>query len=176
MNVRERLEHVPQVGRVDWIGLAPSKRAPLVPTEEAEVAIGTGFVGEHHASAGRGKRQVTLIQAEHFPVMSSIMGRPVRPEDTRRNVVVSGVNLASFRHRRFRVGDVVLEWSEDCHPCARMDENLGDGGLQAMRGHGGICATVIESGCLRVGDEVAISVGADVSIEPSSKESEVEAS
>lgn len=156
MNLRERLEDVPQVGRVEWIGLAAEKRAPLVSTDAAQVAVGTGFAGEHHASTGKGKRQVTLIQHEHFPVMSSILGSEVHPADTRRNVVVSGVNLASFRNRRFRVGDVLLEWSQTCHPCGRMDENLGPGGLQAMRGHGGICAVVLEPGTLRVGDAVSI--------------------
>lgn len=124
--------------------------------DSAEVAVGTGIEGEHHARTGKGQRQVTLIQAEHFAVMSSILGTEVTPEATRRNVVVCGINLRSFKNKRFSVGDVVLEYTQDCHPCGRMDEILGPGGLQAMRGHGGICARVIEPGTFRLGDEVRL--------------------
>ncbi|MEX1025796.1 MAG: MOSC domain-containing protein [Planctomycetota bacterium] len=156
MNVRERLKHVPQRGRVEWIGLAPAKHAPLVPVERARVEIGTGFEAEHHSATGEGQRQVTLIQAEHFPVIGSLLGREVGPADTRRNVVVSGINLASLKEQRFRIGDVLLEYSRDCPPCGRMEEVLGEGGFQAMRGHGGICASVLEAGYLAVGDAVVV--------------------
>jgi len=99
-----------------------------------------------------GKRQVTLIQAEHLPVIAALAGlETVAPEHLRRNVVVSGLALLALKDRRFRIGDVLLEGTGECHPCSRMEEAFGPGGYNAVRGHGGITARVLEGGLVEVG-------------------------
>ena len=149
---------VPQVGRIEWIGLCPERRAEVEVVERATVEVGTGVKGDHHARSGRGKRQVTLIQAEHLEVVARLLGRdvPVNPALLRRNLVVSGINLWALRQLRFRIGSALLEGTGPCPPCSRMEENLGAGGYHAMRGHGGITAIVVEPGELRVGDAVSL--------------------
>ena len=104
-----------------------------------------------------GKRQVTLIQAEHLPVIAALAGLPeVTPATLRRNIVVSGLPLLALKDRRFRLGSeaggwVLLEGTGECHPCSRMEEALGAGGYNAVRGHGGITARVLEGGMVAVG-------------------------
>jgi len=152
-------ETMPYTGTLEWIGLTPESGAELRVVDEAEVEPGTGLVGDYHAASGKGTRQVTLIQGEHFAVMSSILGKEVTPSDTRRNLVVRGINLVALKKARFSIGDVLFEGTGPCAPCSFMEEKLGPGGFNAMRGHGGICARVLSGGTLRRGDSVAFSPG-----------------
>jgi MOSC domain-containing protein YiiM len=94
-----------------------------------------------------------LIQAEHLAVLGALLRRgPVDPTLLRRNLLVRGVNLLALKGRRFRIGDALLEGTGPCPPCSRMEEVLGPGGYNAMRGHGGLNARVIEGGVIRLGD------------------------
>lgn len=157
--IQELLAVLPQTGRVEWIGRSSGSRSVLEPVESIDVEVGTGLVGDHHSKRRPGgKRQVTLIQQEHLAAVGGLLHRePVRPDEARRNIVVSGINLLALKGRQFRIGAVVLEYTGPCEPCSRMEENLGPGGWNAMRGHGGITTRVITAGVIRVGDTVAVS-------------------
>lgn len=145
----------PSAGRVEWIGLSSHSRAPLQPVPQAALETGAGLTGDHHAKRRPTHRQVTLIDSGHLLSVAALLGRAkVDPERLRRNLVVSGVNLADYQNRRFRIGPVLLEGSGPCEPCPRMDEELGPGGLNAMQGYGGICARVIEGGRIELGDRL----------------------
>ena len=143
-------------GRLEWIGISSRRLAAIESVSDADVQVGTGIVGEHHATGtGNSKRQVTIIQHEHLPAIARLSGHEsVAPELLRRNLVVSGVNLVALKDKRFRIGGVLLEGTGPCAPCSRMEENLGPGGYNAMRGHGGITCVVLEGGRITVGDEV----------------------
>ena len=123
---------------------------------EVELVADRGIVGDRYQAAG--SRQVTLIQAEHLPVIAALTGADVMPELLRRNVVVSGVNLLSLQKQRFAIGDAILVGTGPCAPCDKMETALGSGGFQAMRGHGGICARIERSGLIRPGDRVRLLV------------------
>ncbi|RZA37153.1 MAG: MOSC domain-containing protein [Lysobacteraceae bacterium] len=147
------MANLPQVGRVDWIGLRPARDKPMREVEAADAVTGAGLRGDRYAG-GSGKRGITLIQAEHLPAIAALAGRPIVPALLRRNVVVSGIPLIALKGRQFRIGDVVLQGTDPCDPCSRMETALGDGGYNAMRGHGGLCARIVAGGTLRIGDPV----------------------
>lgn len=170
----------PRPGRLEWIGLREARRAPVRSVPEAELHPLVGLIGDHGKLApprlralsgepgelatpsqappipgGPGRRQVTLLQAEHLPVIGALAGlETATPEQLRRNLVVSGLPLLALKEARFRVGEVVLEGTGECHPCSRMEETLGEGGYNAVRGHGGLTARVIQGGMIWVGDVV----------------------
>ncbi len=146
------MQTFPRPGRLDWIGLRPAKRAALIRVEAAQAITGAGLEGDHYGSR-TGNRGITLLQAEHLPVIAALTGvEEVAPDRLRRNLLVSGINLVALKGQRFQIGEVVLEGASFAHPCSRMEEVLGPGGYNAMRGHGGLCARVIQGGLLRVGD------------------------
>lgn len=139
------------VGRVDWIAIRPGRHDPMRPVEKAMLDR-SGLDGDH---ARPGKRALTLIQTEHLPVIAALSGNEaVVPDMLRRNIAVSGVNLIALRGKRLIIGGAEVEITVPCAPCSRVEEVLGHGGYNAMRGHGGWCATVIAEGEIAVGDAV----------------------
>ena len=155
--IQALINTLPQVGTLTWIGLRPEKKKPLKSVEDAEITEEAGLIGDHFSSTYSKTRQVTLIQREHLEAVASMMGKPsIDPGLIRRNLVIGGINLFALRNQKFRIGEVVLEGTGYCHPCSRMEENLGPGGYNAMRGHGGITARVVQGGDIRLGDEVEL--------------------
>lgn len=143
-----------QAGKVEWIGIRPNKKAELISINQVMLDSSYGIDGDHYAGRS-GKRQVTLIQSEHFPVIVSMMKMDnIKPEQLRRNIVVAGLNLLALKNKKFQLGEAILEYTGLCHPCSRMEKTLGIGGYNAMRGHGGITAKIIHSAKINVGDDV----------------------
>lgn len=149
------IDTLPQVGQVEWIGVRPSRGVPMVALEEVSVNLDGGLEGDRFRGRAGSARQVTLIQQEHLSVIAScLQHETVTPELLRRNIVVSGLNLLALKDKTFHIGEVILEFTGLCHPCSKMEKQLGAGGYNAMRGHGGITARVLHAGLIRVGDSV----------------------
>jgi MOSC domain-containing protein YiiM len=147
------LDSLPQQGCIEWIGIRPARSAPMVLLQEVLINQADGLAGDRFSGRLDSPRQVTLIQQEHLAVIAACVGiDAIDPALLRRNIVVSGINLLALKDKRFRVGDVLLEYTGACHPCSKMERALGAGGYNAMRGHGGITARVLEAGLLRIGD------------------------
>ena len=156
-NMKRLLNTLPQTGRVEWIGLRPAKRVDMQIVESAQVTTENGLIGDRY-SGQSGKRQVTLIQQEHLDAVAKFLSiEKIDVALTRRNILVSGINLLALKDHQFRIGEsVILETTGHCHPCSRMEENFGPGGYNAMRGHGGLTTRVILGGTIKVGDVVRL--------------------
>ena len=156
MNLQELIANVPQIGTVRWIGVRPAREAPMLEIDAVEARRDAGLTGDHSRPGANNSRQVTLIQWEHLHVMRALLGKPVTATDLRRNIAVSGINLFSLKNRRFRLGQAILETTGWCQPCARLEARLGSGTFQAVRGHGGITARVLQGGIIRLQDQLSI--------------------
>jgi MOSC domain-containing protein YiiM len=155
--LRRLTDNFPRAGRLAWMGVRPQPRADMVEIEEAEALAEHGLTGDHRAGRPGSPRQVTLIQHEHLDVIADLLHRnAVAPMLLRRNLAIAGINVLALKDQVFAIGNVVLEGTGACEPCSRMEANLGAGGYNAMRGHGGITARILQSGVLRVGDAVVV--------------------
>ena len=143
-------------GKLEFIGIRPERKAEVMSVERVAVSIETGLEGDHYSKEG-GKRQVTLIGKEGLEETARILETAtVHPAKTRRNLLISGLDLREMLEGKIQIGeDVVLEVTGKCFPCARMDQNLGAGGLKALGSRAGVTARVVSGGEIKVGDVVA---------------------
>jgi MOSC domain-containing protein YiiM len=138
--------------------------APIARTE-VEVRAELGIVGDrYYAQAVHKNAAVTLIDAAALDevVQALDLTGPLDPHLTRRNIAIRGFpidELAAHRApdgsrvpgRRFMLGPITFQANRPANPCAWMDEVLAPGAMKALRGRGGIRATPLTSGLLRLG-------------------------
>lgn len=157
-SIKTLMSSFPHAGTLDLILVRTKHRGSIASLEETQAIAGIGLNGDHRQDKTpnpEAKRQVTLIQAEHLDVVSKLLKKDsINPAETRRNLVVSGINLTALKDKQFKIGEALFEGTGFCHPCSRMEENLGEGGYNAMRGHGGITARVLQNGRISLKDSV----------------------
>ena len=145
-------------GELTWIGVRPRRREPLQSIASTKAVATLGLEGDHRMGKTPGSgRQVTIISEEFIAQIERHLNlADIDPGTLRRNLVVKGLNLNALRRQRFRIGGALFEATQLCHPCARMEENLGKGGVAAMLGYGGLCAKILASGDIAIGDSISV--------------------
>ncbi len=159
MNFQELQDSLPQIGQIEWIGIRPDRYEDLKAVSRVQALTDQSLAGDHYSGKPGSKRQITLIQAEHLRAVASYLKvENIDPNLVRRNLVTKGINLTALKNRQFQVGEALLEGTGDCAPCSRMEQNLGPGGWNAMRGHGGITARIVNGGSIKLGDQIHLVV------------------
>jgi MOSC domain-containing protein YiiM len=127
----------------------------MLTPDSAVLIPAQGIEGDRYHTQRDGPRQATLIAAEDIAAIASFLGKlEIVPLLLRRNFVCRGINLIALKGRSFRIGSARLEATGECAPCSQMEANLGPGGYNAVRGHGGITARIIEGARVHIGDKI----------------------
>lgn len=148
-------------GRIEGIYVCGEGGEPMTALTSVEAVEGRGLSGDRYLLgtgywSGRGSDPVTLVEAE---ALESVALEPaLAPAESRRNLLVRGVRLDGLVGRRFRIGDaVVLEGLRPCDPCRYLETLTERPGLKgALSGRGGLRASVVDGGTIRVGDAVQL--------------------
>ena len=99
--LKELMNSFPYTGTLELITVRPERRGEVLELTETEAIEAVGLLGDHRSKRKpnpKNKRQVTLIQAEHLKVVAALLDQDkvIDPKRTRRNLVVSGINLYAF--------------------------------------------------------------------------------
>lgn len=147
------------------IYLSPAATALPAPVPVAEARARRGLVGDRYF-AGTGTfsdadpkgpgRELTLIENEVLAALAVDDGLQLTAAEARRNLVTEGVRLNDLIGVRFRIGAVLVEGIRLCHPCAHLDTVTGRRLLQPLANRGGLRASILTDGLLRVGDPIRI--------------------
>jgi MOSC domain-containing protein YiiM len=149
------------MGYVVGVYLGESGGLPMRSVESAVAVPGQGLLGDRYQT-GTGEwsydprlyDDVTLIAVEALAAAGAEYGVRLEAGLARRNLETSGVDLDALVGRFFSVGEVELRGERPCEPCRYLDRVTGQAAKEALRGRGGLRATVITGGRLRVGDLV----------------------
>jgi len=139
------------MGRLERIWVKRGKGAPMDAVMSAQLAAGRGILGNANQ---RGKRQVTLLSAEHWVEISAHLMSP-DPIVRRANVLLSGIDLRESRNRTLRLGAVRIRIYGETRPCEQMEDACP--GLRAALSvpwGGGAFGEVLDDGAIAVGDPV----------------------
>jgi MOSC domain-containing protein YiiM len=147
------------IGRVEAIHLAPESGAETESVESADALAGDGLRGDRHF--GGDGADLTLIEAEALEAAAGQDGDgdakasiDLGDGEHRRNVTTRDSALNHLVGERFRVGEVVCEGVELCEPCGHLESLTEEGAVSALLHRGGLCAEVVESGTIEVGDDL----------------------
>jgi MOSC domain-containing protein YiiM len=145
-------------GRVEGIYISDTEGVLPEPLERIEAVAGGGlrgnryFYGDGAAPPGRA---ITLIAAEALEAFESETGIPLSAAESRRNVLVRGIDVNALVGKRFRVGNVECEGVELCEPCSHLEGMTRPGVLKGMVHRAGLNADVLSDGEIAVGDTVS---------------------
>lgn len=136
----------------------PAGTNPLQEFAVIDCVSGHGVRGDRFFDYQKNyKGQITFFSSEVFEQVCHELGFPQRsPGLTRRNVITLGADLNLLIGERFSVQGIDFEGVCECRPCYWMDEAIGPGAEEALRGRGGLRARILSSGFLRVASEPII--------------------
>jgi len=115
-----------------------------------EVLENFGLVGDRHAITDS-SRQVLLIELEALEELG------LKPGQVKENITTQGLSLMQLLPmQQLKIGSqVILEITQPCTPCHRMDE-IRQGLFQEIAGRRGMLAKVVRGGEIRRGDQIDI--------------------
>jgi MOSC domain-containing protein YiiM len=141
-------------GRVEGIFITGEKRQLPVPVDRVRAVAGRGLEGNrHYYEQAPPGRALTLIAAEALAEGAS-SGVELGADESRRNVLTSGIDLNALVGERFRVGDVECVGVELCEPCTTLEGLTRPGVIKAYVHRAGLNADILTDGEIAVGDAV----------------------
>ena len=129
----------------------PAGNYPILEVNQIECVAGRGIRGDRFFEFKADyKGQITFFSSEVLEALRRELNLPqAQASATRRNALVSGVDLNSLVGTEFEVQGVRFAGVEQCKPCYWMDSALGPGAEDWLQGRGGLRARILTDGRLQ---------------------------
>jgi MOSC domain-containing protein YiiM len=157
--------------RVQAIHIAPATRLPMKSVDSVEAETGRGLVGDRYH--GHLERHVSVQSATELAAAAEILGRPIDPSGTRRNITISDGSIPTARGHLINIGSVRLEVFRMAAPCRLLDDEIGLGAAKALRRRAGSVCRVLGGGTIRLGNPVDLDPQSPTEIEQQHEETTV---
>jgi MOSC domain-containing protein YiiM len=146
-------------GKVIGIYIAEKRGVATVPVDHAHLIPGKGINGDRYFDYCNNPdidkktgREITLIESEAIETMWIIDGVQIQPDQTRRNIITSGISLNDLVDRIFYIGNIKLRGVRLCEPCQYLADRTDQRILNSMVHKGGLRAEIILEGIIHIGD------------------------
>ena len=146
---------MPDKPNVAALHITPAHFKEMRSLQSAQIIDGLGVEGDRYAVKARGPnsagRQVLLMDKETLEELG------LTPGTVRENITTQGFPLYSLQMgQQVSVGpEVVLEITEFCEPCERMDA-IRPGLREELDGRRGMLTRVVRGGKVSVGDTIDV--------------------
>jgi len=141
-------------GRIKAVSLSEKKGMCKKNVPEAKLKVDHGIIGDAHA--GNWHRQISLLSFESISEVIA-QGTMLSPGDFAENITTEGIDLRSVK-----IGDKLIlgkkielkitQIGKKCHTKCEIYKKLGD----CIMPSDGIFAKVVNSGVIKVGDEIEV--------------------
>jgi MOSC domain-containing protein YiiM len=151
----------PHTGKVAAIYVSAGPGEPMRLVSTAIAVAGQGLQGDRYF-AGNGTysnnpgdgRHLTMISAEILAEVAVQKGVLLTAQESRRNILTSGIDLLALVGREFTIGGVRCVATRICEPCDYLQSITRQGVLRAYAGLAGVRCEIMDGGEIRPGDEI----------------------
>lgn len=129
---------------------------------EAHAVAGRGIVGDRYyekkgtfsPEPHKADFELTMIEQENVDEFAELSGLPFTAKDARRNLVTTGIELNALVGTEFYIGEAKLKAIRLCEPCNYLAKTTYPETLKGLLHKGGLRVQILESGRIRIGDEI----------------------
>ena len=149
-------------GIVKEIYISETGAQPCIQSS-AQVEANKGVVGDRYCKGGgtfsekllgNRKSEITFIASEEIDQFNASQNETLGYGDVRRNIVTQGIQLKDLIGKEFSIGQARFLGIEHCEPCSHLAATVNQKVLPHLA-HTGLRAAILESGEIRVGQEIA---------------------
>ncbi|HYG22983.1 MAG TPA: MOSC domain-containing protein [Verrucomicrobiae bacterium] len=129
----------------------PAANHPMLALNQIECVAHRGIRGDRFFDFKENyKGQITFFEMETFDALQRELSLPeARPDATRRNVFVRGLDLRELIGVEFELNGIRFAGVEECRPCYWMNTAIARGAEAWLRGRGGLRCRILSSGMLQ---------------------------